>query len=780
VTAAGVRAAVLDGPAREGGADAGLSAVLRDAFVAVLPLVAAGTDPDRGLRAERRAALAVADAVLEACGIRPEPAGPVPQAAVRAAAELLPPRGEFDRLEAAAALAALFENAVGSSGRRNEGVVYTPPDVVRFMVREGLAARIASEFEIGHDEAREIATGRPDSLDSADRSRLAKLLGGLRVADPAVGAGVFIAAAANEICSLAAMLREGGIPVPARLGTPRAVLERCCHGFEVDPDATRMAGAVLALSCEGGNARTVPRVVTTRNTLLGGLDHANATGGWDVVLMNPPYVGEKHLRKRLGSEFQELLRARDGFSGDLLSHFLLRAIEGVKPGGALSAIVSDTAFTMGSAAPIRDALLEQTTLYSLAWCRPFAVAAQGGIVTAIRGGDDRGNRIACFDAARGQSLDRARPVTIHPSGYTKIPGRPLYRPSAATKVVTKRWREIDGLGELWGRVAGKRRPAGLAAEAAALEAGEWTLLGAAVQAGQGLATGDDRRFVGFLAGTDAGHEAARRRHRILEALRSDPARAGEWRRAKRLIAAGAAPDEALVALLDRGDAAIELPGRKPFRVVDGDQCRRSPLTADERRFGIADGPHWIPYETSDRSGPAGGGARWTRETQVVIDWSADAVGLLRRRREQGFKRPVLRHEELWFRGGVTHNRVASYLRARLMPKDVIFSSESPCYVPAVPWLSELSLLALLNSPVVEFTLKTFLATRNHVELGHVLRIPLPVLDRERRRSLEALARAAIGSSRSGDPVPAATERDLDLLTRDLYGIRRTTKLPVAR
>ncbi len=775
MTAAGAGAAAAES-AHEGRVGEGLPVAFRDAFEACLPLVAAGAGDEASQRAERHAALAVADAVLAGFGIRPEAGGPVPQAAVGAARALLRPLGGIDRVEAATALAALFERAVGVSGRRNEGVVYTPPDVVSFMVREGLAARIAAALGIGHDEAREIAAGRPDSLDDADRQRLARLLSRLRVADPAVGAGVFIAAAANEICSLARILREGGIPVAARLGTPRAVLERCCHGFEVDPDATRMAGAVLALSCAGGT-KTVPRVVTTRNTLLGGLGHADAEGGWDIVLMNPPYVGEKHLRKRLGSEFQAALRARDGFSGDLLSHFVLRGIEGIKPGGALSAIVSDTAFTMGSASPVRTALLERTTLFSLAWCRPFAVAAQGGIVTAVRDGGDHAGAIACFDAARGKSLDRVRPLRIAASRYTKLPGRPFYRPAPAAKVIAKRWDEIDGLDEMWKLVV-RRGKADLTAHAATLEPGQWTLLGTAVLAGQGLATGDDRRFIGLLAGTDAANDALRRQHRILDELRSDLARATEWRQVKRLIARGMSPDESLAALLDQKQGA-DLPGRKPFRVIDRERCRRSPLTAGERRCGIAGGPHWVPYETSDRSGSAGG-ARWVRETPVVLDWGADAVDLLRRRRSEGYKRPVLRHEELWFRGGVTHNRVASYLRARLMPKNAIFSSESPCYVPTAPWLSEMSLLALLNSPVVEFTLKTFLATRNHIELGHLLRIPVPVPTADERKALEALASAAIDSAKSGGDVPGEVERELDLLSRDLYGIRRGAKLPVSR
>lgn len=752
-----------------------LSQLLRDGVEASLSsIVRALGDADP--RSERRAALAVAAAALRAYGIRPEPGIPVPKAAVAAASEAIGSLDEFDRDDIATALAATFEGVAADTGGRQEGVVYTPPDVVRFMVREALGARIASALEIDHDEARAAAVGAA-SLDDAGKRRLGRLLGRLRVVDPAAGAGAFVAMAANEISSLAALLRTQGVPVSPSLATPRLALERCCHGFEVDPDATRMAGAVLAFACSGSRVRTVPKVVATRNTLLGDLDHPSAGGGWDIVLMNPPYIGEKYLRERLGNEFRQALRARDGFSGDLLSHFLLRAIEGLRPDGALSAIVSDTAFTMASAAPVRAALLDRTTLFSLAWCRPFSVAAQGGIVTATRAsGGSPSAYVRCFDAERSGNLTDSHGRKTRANAYGWIPGRPLFRPSAAAVGAARRWRDVDELERVWRGVV-SRRPVDFEA-AAAMQPGEWTLLGAAVRAGQGLATGDDRRFVGLLAGTDAARAALDRQQRIVAELRDDPSQSAAWRRVKRLMGRGRRLDEALVALLD-GDEEISLAGRKPFRVVERERYRRAPLSEGERRDGIAEGPAWIPYETSDRSG-ASGGTRWTRENPVAIDWSAEAVALLHVRREGKAKRPVLRHEELWFRGGVTHNRVASYLRARLMPPQAIFSSESPCYVPAVPWLSELSLLALLNSPVIEFVLKTFLATRNHFELGHLLRIPVPVLSDESRKSLEELASAAVGSTRSREGVPAIVERELDLLTRNLYGVRENAKLPVPR
>jgi methylase of polypeptide subunit release factors len=90
-------------------------------------------------------------------------------------------------------------------------------------------------------------------------------------------------------------------------------------------------------------------LITVRNPLVEGFAHPTAPIGWDLVVMNPPYVGEKHIRTRLGADLAGALKKKRGFTGDLLVHFALGGLDALCPGGAMSAIVSDTAFTMDTA-----------------------------------------------------------------------------------------------------------------------------------------------------------------------------------------------------------------------------------------------------------------------------------------------------------------------------------------------------------------------------------------------------------------------------------------------
>ena len=113
--------------------------------------------------------------------------------------------------------------------------------------------------------------------------------------------------------------------------------------------------------------------------------------------------------------------------------------------------------------------------------------------------------------------------------------------------------------------------------------------------------------------------------------------------------------------------------------------------------------------------------------------------------------------------------------------DAIFSSESPVYVTRVDWLDDLSLVALLNAPVVEFAIKTFLATRNHLEVGHLRRLPIPVLPAQTSATLRAIASAFIAATQAGDAATVSElATELDETTRELYGVSTSLELPVRR
>lgn len=683
--------------------------------------------------------------------------------------------------EAGTALSDLWAASVGAAGRRERGAIYTPSDVVEWMVAEAIEARMCFALSCGRERWRSILSGdvraNPD-----ERSALLAAMRGFTVLDPAAGAGAFLVGAARTIARTASRLAPLGFDELASLSTPARALDHC-HGFEIDPESAAIASAVVALSTResGTKGHQLGQRVVVHNPLLAGFEHPASNGGWDVIVMNPPYVGEKHIKARLGERMAETLRDARGFAGDLLIHFALGALEALPPGGAMAAIVSDTSFTMESAADLRKQLTDHHRLHSVAWCRPFAgVAVRGGILTAVKAHPDGGDGAAEWVAADdGDSIRLAPRNRVARDVLTTLPARPFFRPTTAARNFVEHWQSIEDLERLWHGMSGRQARTQMDTDAEQLGPGDWTLLGCVVRSGQGLATGDDRRFVAYVEGTDEGAAAVRRVDRALAEIGESADYRDARSELESLTGAGLDPSAALLQLVCRDDPPA-LPGRKPFRVVKPNEVRRSALTPNEQAHGITEGPAWVPYESSDRSG-ATGGVRWVRQVPTVVDWSREAVDLLHQRVESGKRRPVLRNRDLWFKGGVTHNRVTSYLRARRLAPGAIFSSESPVYVPMVEWLSENALLALLNSSLIEFGVKTFLASRNHIEVGHVRRLPIPVLTPAHRDELAEFANAACHASEHGTAAQLRSiEREVDDYVRELYGVGQTARLEVIR
>lgn len=683
---------------------------------------------------------------------------------------------------AAAVLADVWGASVGYAGRRDRGAIYTPNDVVEWMASEALEARLAEALGFRRARVRAILTGTTSATDVEQRE-LERTMLNLRVLDPACGAGAFLVGSARVIAGVASRLRAAGLRDLEPLSTPQGALQHCCHGFEIDPESAEIATTVVLLATHlRGDAPSVSGdLVSVRNPLIEGLAHAMAPDGWDLIVMNPPYVGEKHIRTRLGAHVARSLRDAHGFARDLLIHFVLCGLEALRDGGALSAIISDTSFTMESAAELRRLVIDEHRLHSIAWCRPFAgVAVRGGILTVVNGRDiAAGDGVEWIAADNGCGLGFAPRNPVSTDALATLPSRPFFRPTSAATAFVDRWRSVDRLEDLWRAVGARGSRGQMDMYTAHLSEGDWTLLGAVVRSGQGLATGDDRRYVAYVRGTPEAHAAEARVKGVVDTIFSRPDYVMTAEALSGLVADGMDHQEALLELIAR-DEPLTVPGRKPFRVVEPQDVRHSSLSETEQRGGIASGPHWLPYETSDRS-TLRGGARWIRTNGAVIDWSADAVGLLHERRHSGDRRPVLRNQDLWFQGGVTHNRVTSYLRARRLPPGAIFSSESPVYVPLVDWLDEDSLLALLNSSLIEFAVKTFLASRNHIEVGHLRRLPIPVLRAEERMALAGFAVRACATADSGDAQGLkAIEAALDEYVRELYGVNEAVRLEVVR
>ncbi len=551
-------------------------------------------------------------------------------------------------------------------------------------------------------------------------------------------------------------------------------------------------------------------------------------GGWDVTIMNPPYLGKKGVAQHLDRMRLADYERHFGETNDLMILFAQRARQLTKPGGVVSMIFNDSIFTSTDAEDLRREIFDRSQVLVCARTKCFeGKAVNGGVIVQQLKAPDPPAPLRWVEGYKRPTTDfasasdplpfRAEPGKLAMAGrmevfsapgelYRVLPHRPLFRPSKEAIglldrfTAVERWDSI-GTAAGWRRISNTRA---LEREITELERtgwyerlrpGQWVLLGYAIEGGQGLATADDKHFLGAIAGTEAAEEHLANQELLERLLEREPRLLGEY---ERLRARGRTREEALLALWDDldNDAVLSRlwPKGATFRIADPADVRTEPLTEAERREGIASGPFWVPFEKGDRSQEVTNddgtvsylGARWTRENPLVIDWSRDSVRLLRARARgsSSRRRPRLQNERLWFTEGVTWNSTARYLRFRRVPPAAIFGHKTPLIRPASDWLGSDALLALMNSDSVEFIVRTFLGSLMQTEIGDVRRIPVPVLSDDQDRRLTELARRAIGEKRradAGGPSRLAdVEAEIDAFVRDLYGVPRDADLWVVR
>ena len=301
------------------------------------------------------------------------------------------------------ALGALFERGLAESeglaarldpsgapahaGRRRlQGVYYTPAAVGRSIAARALGALFATELRRldlprrpcgGAEAAEGLAACAPGSVALSALHRYASFLDGLRVLDPACGAGSLLCAAADalhrerravtealQICGGEPGARAGGGP-PWAAGL---------WGMDIDADALQVARWALATDDPAAGDVAPPSAAVLRHgdTLLTHPADAarplppqghprSSEGGWgfDVVLANPPYtvVPAASPARRTPAG----LAAGTGLVNSA-AIFLSRGLELLRPGGVLGFIVPRSLLSVRSWAAVRRHVLQRCEL----------------------------------------------------------------------------------------------------------------------------------------------------------------------------------------------------------------------------------------------------------------------------------------------------------------------------------------------------------------------------------------------------------------------------------
>lgn len=280
----------------------------------------------------------------------------------------------------------------GTSGRRKrDGVVYTPDYVARFIVDQTLGThckeifaeilgKYAAKGAKADDEAIAWKSAKAEKQAWAEyRDRLTAL----RIVDPACGSGVFLIMAFDYLKAELGQVNnklaelEGKGMAGDLLDPDSEILTHNLFGVDVNSESVEIAKLSLwiktarrgkVLDSLDANLRVGDSLIENASYAYRnhGFEWKTAfpeifeSGGFDVVLGNPPYVRMELIKpmKPWLEKRYEVVSDR----ADLYAYFFERGVKLLKPGGRLGFISSSTFFKTGSGAPLRDFLRTKATL----------------------------------------------------------------------------------------------------------------------------------------------------------------------------------------------------------------------------------------------------------------------------------------------------------------------------------------------------------------------------------------------------------------------------------
>lgn len=277
--------------------------------------------------------------------------------------------------------------------------------------------------------------------------------------------------------------------------------------------------------------------------------------GFDAILGNPPYISTHTSSEE---EWRHAIEARFGYLEDLYVHFSDLGFRLLRPGGMFGFIVSDTFFTLTGKLRMRE-LLQANRLRVLGQCDPFEATVDAAIFAAEKASMEDDERLLFLQARFASreswpekelpTLDRSSQLVFNaatdddvlhgsqgclryhsaPIGlYREAARAAFFEPSPAALDLYRKYNSPlkELIAEWWDRIADSRRfkdnLQSIRSYHASLRPGDISLVGLIAEGAQGMRTGNNAEFIGFLDGTPQANDIRNKRERWTSAWLRNP------------------------------------------------------------------------------------------------------------------------------------------------------------------------------------------------------------------------------------------------------------------
>ncbi|MCK6639418.1 MAG: N-6 DNA methylase [Bacteroidia bacterium] len=269
-----------------------------------------------------------------------------------------------------------------------------------------------------------------------------------------------------------------------------------------------------------------------------------------------------------------------------------------------------------------------------------------------------------------------------------------------------------------------------------LKESEITLAGLLTDGGQGLATGDNGRFVGYRSNSRLAKRCKETRiDKLWQAIQKEPEIVHNYS-----ILANCNQKEDIKTVLENiseieiwnlfdsiklsFDTKIFGKGYL-YRVIPENLVFDvSNITEEQKQNGLEDKRYFVPYDKGDKEGN-----RWYAETENLIDWSVDAISDIKSRSHmKGSGKSLWQNSQFYFKRGLCWNESlnpnSSYIKCRLKNETVNDVSSMSIYDQS--GLGDSYLVTLINSYTIFKVVREFLNNTVKIQMNDMRKLPIKI------------------------------------------------------
>ena len=284
--------------------------------------------------------------------------------------------------------------------RKQEGAVYTPAFITRYLVEQALGGVLKTRFETlrRQHEAEAAGTARksladPNAYDLAalnDPQRKALIrfweawqeeLKRLRILDLACGSGAILIEAFNQLHAVYELSNARLEELRGQrtlFDLDRQILQHNLYGVDLNAEAIQICQLSLWIktAARGKQLTSLDHTIREGNSVISdpavhpkafdwqaAFPEVFAQGGFDVVVGNPPYIRQE-LLAAFKPYWEQRFKSYHGVA-DIFAYFFEQGVEVLRPGGRLAFITSGSWVRASFGAPLRLFLAANAKMESM-------------------------------------------------------------------------------------------------------------------------------------------------------------------------------------------------------------------------------------------------------------------------------------------------------------------------------------------------------------------------------------------------------------------------------